>query len=73
MALFKAYQGKWTSEATDFPPKWPHDLVNFRNNSTHILLCVSMLLEPCTLGETVFVGGGPYLSNKNGRGGGAIL
>ena len=37
--------------STDFPPKWPHDLVNFRNNCTRILLFACMLLEPW----------GPYL------------
>ena len=41
--------------STDFPPKWPHDLVNSRNNCTHILLFASSLLElePCTFGGTI--------------------
>ena len=76
-ALFEAYQSKWTSEGTPQHLFWPHDLVNFQNNCARILLFASILLEPCTFGGTVFVGGGggvfvgggPYLSDKNGPGG----
>ena len=67
MALFEAYQDisglLKVLHSTDFPP---HDLVNFRNNSTRILLFACMLLARAMRiwGDSIYQRGTVFVGQK---------
>ena len=71
VALLEAYQGKWTSEGTRSTALIFHQnglMILSTSKITRIVLFARMLLEPCEFGGSTFVGGGQYLSDKNGPG-----